>query len=154
LGQGRATTYRPNSTATGISHVKNQSQGARCEHAATNRVQKTVTQTIGGRQAIRYLSTIRSRLPRRFDADHGNFEIAGAGGQLGNAAMNAADNALRKLTKVGKLSAPELKAKAAVFRSMIQFEAGNLLEKNHRNFLAAFALEIEQYFREAAKNIP
>jgi hypothetical protein len=106
------------------------------------------------RECVRYLQSVAA-FNAGFDADHGNNEIAGAGGPLGNAAMNAADSALRKLAKLGnKLSAPEMKAKAAVFKAMMKFESGNLLEKDNRNFLAAFALDLELYFREAAKSIP
>jgi hypothetical protein len=106
------------------------------------------------RQAVLYLQSIAA-FNAGFDADHGNFEIAGAGGQLGNALMTAADSALHKLAKLGsKLSAPEMKAKAAVFRAMLQFESANLLERTHRDFLAAFAIELEQHFREASIDIP
>ena len=67
--------------------------------------------------------------------------------------MTAADSALTKLTKLGKLSVPELRAKAAVFRAMMKFERQSH-RKVPRDFLATFAIEIEQYFREAARNIP
>jgi hypothetical protein len=46
------------------------------------------------------------------------------------------------------------RANSAVFRAMMKFESDNLIEKGHRDFLATFALEVEQYFREAAREIP
>ena len=105
------------------------------------------------KQSVIYLQSVAA-FEAGLDADHGNFEIAGAGGHLGDALMTAADNALHKLAKFDRLSSvPELKAKAAVFRAMMKFEPGDL-EGNHRDFLAAFAIELEQFFREAAKSIP
>jgi hypothetical protein len=104
------------------------------------------------KQSVIYLQSVAA-FNAGFDADHGNCDIAGADGQLGNAALDAADRALHKLTKFGKLSAPEMKAKAAVFRAMMTFESGNILKEDRRDFLATFAIEVEYYFRDEKHSV-
>ena len=109
-------------------------------------------------ECIKYVQSVAAYVAG-FEADHGDFEIAGAGGPLGDAALGNAERALCKLialstTRGGKkvFSVHEIKAMAAACETLMSVDAkGSVLYGVRKDFIESFARATVAYFEHAAE---
>jgi hypothetical protein len=107
------------------------------------------------KECVRYLQSVAAYVAG-FEADTGEFEIAGAGGPLGDAALVNAERALIALsaTRRGKkvLTVHEIKAMAAACETLMSVDAkGCVLYGVQKDFIESFARATVAYFEHAAE---